>query len=236
MERAARKGFVGMTDFYLQEDASPERCPRRVARGERPKTTAQRAVVLMRHILPGISEAELREMLLARSPQTKSATKTSHDFDVVDGVMDPSDRAAAKETAQRDAEHESNRQAFVSSLGPGSLDLEAAPKPASKAKAKAKATAARGNHEVSLRVAKTPDWVRSYLPQVRGCTATEVPERRSWAVFYPGCVPGSRTRTWGWALSQSALLKHCIEGGLEAPPAKGRRAMPVRLYRVELFS
>ena len=46
--------------------------------------------------------------------------------------------------------------------------------------------------------------IKTYLPQLPGCSLQLFPARRTYTVYYPGSIPGSRSKTWAWS-SKPAL-------------------------------
>ena len=51
--------------------------------------------------------------------------------------------------------------------------------------------------------------IKTYLPQLSGCSIQLLPARRVYTVYYPAVVPGSMSKTWGH-FSQKQCLKHVL--------------------------
>ena len=53
--------------------------------------------------------------------------------------------------------------------------------------------------------------IKQCMPKVVGCTLHILPKHKAFTAFYPGSMPGSRTRTWGWRFTKSQVLRAVIE-------------------------
>ena len=53
--------------------------------------------------------------------------------------------------------------------------------------------------------------IKPFMPKVVGCTLQYLPTRLAFTTFYPGSLPGSRTRTWGGRVTTSQVLRAVVE-------------------------
>lgn len=208
MSRAAAKAFVGMTDFYLQLLIRSLRLLAGVDRADRPKTTIERVVLLIRHVLPDLSANAVWDILQQRLPKVQHGSAIAANMDACDGVIDASDKASVKQAAKDEAELKAARAAMEKLMAPGSRFLEGFEAPAPRAPKPKKAASAKPTVK-HLGKVRTGAAATELLPKVTGCFAVRVHSKRTWTVYYKG-TPASRSRTWGFHQTESRVLRHCL--------------------------
>ena len=68
--------------------------------------------------------------------------------------------------------------------------------------------------------------IKTYLPHLPGCSLQLRPARRTYTVYYPGVVPGSRSNTWGSLLTE-AMPQACVALGMEQAHRGDKEALPL---------
>ena len=140
-------------------------------------------------------------------PEKPTCAGTEHGRD----ALDESDFKEVQKLNASFHDDKETRKRWFNSVKPGSKymeDLKSVPsktikKPSAAAVAKAKA--------IDWKKLKNVAEVKSTLPKVLGCTIQHVKWKRCWTAFYPGVVPGSRTRTYGTCVRQATVIKHVVQ-------------------------
>ena len=122
-----------------------------------------------------------------------------------EGILDPFDVKRFKET-QKDAAASRAMEVRMKDYVKGSLTLgDAAPSASTSSKAKGVVAT------VATAVAPKKKMAdKDYLPQIKGCSIQKVTFKHCYTCYYPGVVPGSRTRTYGELFSESACKRAVI--------------------------
>ena len=56
---------------------------------------------------------------------------------------------------------------------------------------------------------------KALMPPVAGARLQPYPAKKAFQAYYPGAIPGSRSRTCGFAFSKEAVLKHVVKWAWE---------------------
>lgn len=113
---SARCGFTLLTDRYLDKLLAETQVLENVPRGDRPKGVLPKCEVLIRHFIPGISNAEMAAALRQRHepPQSRdSPLLHANNLEHCDGTMGSGDAKDAKQFVQAIKQPESSAQKAV---------------------------------------------------------------------------------------------------------------------------
>lgn len=199
---SALHGFPDVMDPLLRKLAEVLGKPfHKMSSEERPATTEGRVEILMRIILGAeVSAAVIANGLLCRHRVNNMvAASLVNDLRLAsEGIFDSFDmkgllKANAAQQEKRTAADRMTQYIKGSRLLGDTLPPEQKEGGKSKASDKLKTVSLAHTKLVGAKQRSVAD----LLPQVVGCTAQHLPQRRCWIAFYPGVQPASRTRTWG---------------------------------------
>ena len=174
---------------------------------------------MVRQLCPEISDAELAECLARRAGirrgERESLILQGQNLDLLAGVVDGDDALTAKQWKEQSHEASKARKAaavdhlreqqLLSEVGIQQLESSAGLRKAPSAPVQ--------------RAPPTKDvwaWeeqhLKARLPSVKGCTIQDARNAHAttWTARYPGCTPGSRSRSYGHSVSSEPAAKHCF--------------------------
>ena len=197
LERSARAGFKGFPLPYVSRVLATFHVKESIPT---PRTSLEKIVALLKYVFPAIDDNDLHAYLLARRGALPSRPLIKGEADLIDAVMDPSDKKEMKSENARCDGLDAAVAAHVASLKEGSKYLEVLghlPLPLPKALKKKPHLKLVARKKLDMRFHHEFGKAKALMPVAKGCTLELIPKRRQWIAFYAGAVPGSRTRTWG---------------------------------------
>ena len=181
----------------------------------RAKLQTECLIAVMLAIYPRMTSAQLHQFLLCRldmGPNNSTSIKIGSEM--ADAVFDSTDKAELRSVDTDSAKQPERLKQKIESLRAGSKFLELlghaeVPLPCVDGKTPPPTTKPRKPVDCSkLGVSRSE--IKKYLPKQSGATLQPRPERRTFQGYYPGVVPGSRSRTWGFAFSKPKCLRHVL--------------------------
>jgi hypothetical protein len=233
-ERASLLGFKQFSGVYieklLQHFEVRKKCE------VTPKTMLEKVGALIAFFLPKISQEQLNAAFAARAETTTRASGVLSSSSVLaDTVLDPSDKKLMKDVEEQQEKRAVAATQTRAALTGGSKFLEAlgvkkAPFLSKKPVKKVVAVDEKPKKKVV-------DWEKvadqkaanDLMPVMKGASIQLVTPKTCWTAYYPGCSPGSRTRTWGPRWSRGDCLKHCVKWAWEMHCKAGHSPCPFEL-------
>ena len=105
---------------------------------------------------------------------------------------------------------------------------------AAKLKSAAKVTVARKRNVQAELDKDDLTTVRMYMPVIKGCSLHFIKPKNQFTAYYPGAVPGSRTRTWGAVFSKAQICRAVIEWSWTEHTKATGQACPHNLSLISL--
>lgn len=229
MRFAATQAFPDVTDFFLNKAIMHfSIAPRSGA--PRPKTVLEKVEMLVRHFCIGLTDAQLRDIMLLRgdAEQTDNTLlMTKQAGDAIDRLLEPSDQTEhRKETdgaigleARKVNDYLVSRGLLKKdcATGPGSRSLDVAaggaPAPGGGASRSSSAQRPRERVERPAQVQRA----RALLPKgVAGVILQPYPDKRTYQIYYPTSEGHQKSRTFTFAaqgksaFSEAEVLQACV--------------------------
>ena len=211
LEFAARKAFRGLSDVFVWKVMHLKGLLP-MAKDKIPGTTMGRVCMLVKACLPGLTQKELDEIMMLRSPkvQPESLLCEVSSGGACDGVLDPSDGKEIHRFRKLAADHKEEIAIHKAKVGSKFLDK---PSPLMKMiipKAKPKDAVIVGPRRPFV-LCPSLARLKATLPVVAGCTVQKIARSNKYTVYYPGVVPASRSRTFGAAMPEASVQKHIVK-------------------------
>ena len=226
LQAAAKQGFKGLSQTWLDKVAGSIGCSFE-AGGVTKKTVLCKVEALIRHILPDASDDEVHAYMQIRNPKGfNSWLHSDHNLEQVEGVLDSTDKKAARDECQDELSRRTARvqaaeskasKGVASGSGSGSSSLNPSLEGQSggtKRKAKVVTGTARGSASQQSR--GVCQRAEQYLPRqsVGRCFFQPYISLRRVQVYYPrDAYPKSFSRMWAqdpWGVCEADAVKACL--------------------------
>ena len=234
--RSAHTVFSGLPPLYINK---PIRKFPKPPKELIPKTAIEKVMFAIRCVVPGVSTAKLMEWTRVRLTKPVSTpSKIGHESELADAVLDASDKKELKNVTKLAAERDEEQGPGVvaTKMAAGSKYLEVLGMPVGKWKpellAKAVEAAAPSLLTVDFIAVANRKALATLLPRggaLPGCNIQLIDGRKKCTVFYPGVVPGSRSRTWGKHFTKIAVIKHSLRWAWDMHSKTYPEARPYKL-------
>ena len=201
---------------------------------EKPATKVEKLSLLITYSIPKISTQELFKLLLAYSGKKTHEGTIASTSDLAADVLDSSDKQCLREAEDSYKRASSSEEATKISLSTGSKFLEVLGHGALKDMAvatmkKEKVVPPIKKKAVAWKTLQDRTTAQVYMPTTHGADIYNIPAKRCWTAYYPGAVPGSRTRTWSLKWQSWTVARHCVSWAWQQHTKKTGQQCPWEL-------
>lgn len=252
VEAAARVAFRGCTSFHLDCLLRELNLLGGVPKEDRPKGVFAKVLMLVRALLPDLTDSEVVAIMQARIAHGKQAASGSllegDNMAQADGCIDPSDMKAAKGFREEVTTKHKVLAAMLYQfllekklVSGDTIPTNVKEMGMESKEAKAVTKAIKDTKRASLKTVWS--WseknLKSKMPKIKGCTLQQVVNEHTtcWVARYPSTLPGcfgSRTRKYGGKVSSDACAKHVFSWAWSMHQLHGGEACPYEIDGFEL--